>query len=85
MKKILTVALAGVLAASMMFTGCSKKEEAKSEGEIPKTIVVGTNAEFPPFEYVNDDKEIDGFDMAVMKEIGKRLDCKVKIKNMEFK
>ena len=29
MKKFLTVALAGVLAASMLFTGCSKKEESK--------------------------------------------------------
>lgn len=85
MKKFLTVALAGVLAASMLFTGCSKKEEAKSDGEIPKTIVVGTNAEFPPFEYVNDKKEIDGFDMAVMKEVGKRIGSDVKIKNMEFK
>ena len=30
MKKFLTVALAGVLAASMLFTGCSKKEESLS-------------------------------------------------------
>ena len=29
MKKFLTIALAGVLAASMLFTGCSKKEESK--------------------------------------------------------
>ena len=29
MKKFLTVALAGVLAASMLFTGCSKKEESR--------------------------------------------------------
>ena len=36
MKKFLTVALAGVLAASMLFTGCSKKEESKY------TLVVNT-------------------------------------------
>lgn len=29
MKKFLTVALAGVLAASMLFTGCSKKKKVK--------------------------------------------------------
>ena len=46
MKKFLTVALAGVLAASMLFTGCSKKEESK----VPDKLIVGTNAEFPPFE-----------------------------------
>lgn len=43
MKKFLTVALAGVLAASMLFTGCSKKEESK----VPDKLIVGTNAEFP--------------------------------------
>ena len=43
MKKFLTVALAGVLAASMLFTGCSKKEEARFQTK----LIVGTNAEFP--------------------------------------
>lgn len=84
MRKFLTVALAGVLAASMLFTGCGKKETADG-GEIPDTIVVGTNAEFPPFEYVNDDGDVDGFDMAVMKEVGEKIGSKVEIKNMEFK
>lgn len=81
MKKFITVALAGVLAATMLFAGCSKKEEAT----IPEKIIVGTNAEFPPFEYVDDNKKIDGFDIAMMKEIAKRMDVKIEIKNMEFK
>ena len=84
MKKFLTVALAGVLTASMLFTGCSSNETADG-GEIPDTIVVGTNAEFPPFEFVNDDGDVDGFDMAVMKEVGKKIGSDVEIKNMEFK
>ena len=81
MKKFLTVALAGVLAASMLFTGCSKKEESK----VPDKLIVGTNAEFPPFEYMNDKKQPEGFDIAMIKEIGKRMGKKVEIKNMEFK
>ena len=81
MKKFLTVALAGVLAASMLFTGCSKKAESK----VPDKLIVGTNAEFPPFEYMNDKKQPDGFDIAMIKEIGKRMGKKVEIKNMEFK
>ena len=81
MKKFLTVALAGVLAASMLFTGCSKKEESK----VPDKLIVGTNAEFPPFEYMNDKKQPEGFDIAMIKEIGKRMDKKVEIQNMEFK
>lgn len=82
MKKFLVATLAGVLAASMLFTGCNKKEESAG---IPEKIIVGTNAEFPPFEYVNDDGDVDGFDMAVMKEIGKKIGSEVEIKNMEFK
>ena len=81
MKKFLTVALAGVLAASMLFTGCSKKAESK----VPDKLIVGTNAEYPPFEYMNDKKQPDGFDIAMIKEIGKRMGKKVEIKNMEFK
>lgn len=65
----------------MLFTGCSKKAESK----VPDKLIVGTNAEFPPFEYMNDQKKPDGFDMAMIKEIGKRMDKKVEIKNMEFK
>ena len=65
----------------MLFTGCSKKEESK----VPDKLIVGTNAEFPPFEYMNDKKQPDGFDIAMIKEIGKRMDKKVEIQNMEFK
>ena len=85
MRKFLTAALTGALAATMLFAGCGKKEEASDGGKIPETIVVGTNAEFPPFEFVNDDGDVDGFDMAVMKEVGKRIGSDVEIKNMEFK
>ena len=38
MKKFLTVALAGVLAASMLFTGCSKKEESKEIIELIRIV-----------------------------------------------
>ncbi len=45
---------------------------------------VGTNAEFPPFEYVGDDGEPDGFDMALIKAIGEKMGTEVEIENMEF-
>lgn len=47
-------------------------------------LTVGTNAEFPPFEYVGDDGEPDGFDMALIRAIGEKLGVEVKIENMEF-
>lgn len=45
---------------------------------------VGTNAEFPPFEFVGDDGEPDGFDMALIKAIGEKLGVEVAVENMEF-
>lgn len=47
-------------------------------------LTVGTNAEFPPFEYVGDDGQPDGFDIALIKAIGDKLGVKVDVQNMEF-
>ena len=44
---------------------------AASNGEA-QTLVVGTNAEFPPFEYLGDDGEPEGFDIALIKAIGEK-------------
>ena len=47
-------------------------------------LTVGTNAEFPPFEYVDDNGEPDGFDIALIKAIGEKLGVTVEVENMEF-
>ncbi len=47
-------------------------------------LTVGTNAEFPPFEYVGDDGQPDGFDVALIKAIGDKMGVTVEIQNMEF-
>lgn len=47
-------------------------------------LTVGTNAEFPPFEYVGDDGEPDGFDIALIEAIGDKLGVEVEVENMEF-
>ena len=59
-------------------------EAATSEALADGVLTVGTNAEFPPFEYVGDDGEPDGFDMALVKAIGEKLGVEVQIENMEF-
>lgn len=75
-KKIIAMMLAVALFACCFMTGCKKNDNV---------LVVGTNAEFPPFEYLNDKAEVDGFDIALMKAIGENLGMEVKIENMEFK
>lgn len=59
-------------------------DAAASEALADGVLTVGTNAEFPPFEYVGDDGEPDGFDMALAKAIGEKLGVTVEIENMEF-
>lgn len=57
---------------------------AGSEALADGILTVGTNAEFPPFEYVDDNGEPDGFDVALIKAIGEKLGVSVEVENMEF-
>lgn len=59
-------------------------ETAASEALADGVLTVGTNAEFPPFEYVDDNGEPDGFDIALIKAIGEKLGVEVEVENMEF-
>lgn len=65
-------------------TGNTPEGTTTASSSLPDKIIVGTNAEFPPFEFMNDSNEIDGFDVAVIKEVGKRIGCEVEMNNMEF-
>ena len=46
-------------------------------------LIVGTNAEFPPFSYI-ENKAIVGFDIDVAKEVAQRLGKTIQIKDMPF-
>ena len=64
----------------LVFTACGQEKKAANS-----VIHVGTNAEFPPFEYIDENGEIAGFDVAVMKAIGEEMGYDVEFTNMEFK
>lgn len=83
MMKILSMAVATALMA-VTFTACG--DSSSSAGQ-KGTIKFGTNAEFPPFEYVVANGvigEFDGIDMAIAKQIGDDNNKDAKIENMEF-
>lgn len=85
MKKILALALAGTMVLS--FAACGSKDETAKDSGSKETITFGTNAEFPPFEYVTSSGtigEFDGIDMAIAKQIGEDMGKEAKINNMEF-
>lgn len=46
-------------------------------------LIVGTNAEFPPFTFIQNQK-IAGFDIDVVKEVAKRFNKEIQFKDMPF-
>ena len=47
-------------------------------------LVVGTSADYPPFEFYSSNYELDGFDVALMQELGKRLGVQVVFNDFAF-
>lgn len=47
------------------------------------TLIVGTNAEFPPYSYIDQGK-IVGFDIDIAKEVAHRLDKEITLKDLPF-
>jgi polar amino acid transport system substrate-binding protein len=47
-------------------------------------MVVGTSADYPPFEYMTEDHQIDGFDVALMNAIGQGLGIPIEWHNLAF-
>ncbi len=74
--KILTLVLS-VLLLTACFTGCQPKEEEKN------VLKVATNAEFPPFESLENGEYV-GFDVELIQLIAEKLEMTVEFSNMEF-
>ncbi len=49
-----------------------------------KKIVVGTAADYPPFEYYKPDLKLDGFDIVLMQKIGEKLGLPVEFNDFAF-
>lgn len=68
-KKIAAIAAAAVMALSLAACGESTPSGTASK----QTLIVGFDAEFPPFGFVGADGSYDGFDLAMAKELCSRL------------
>jgi len=75
MKKILCLVLAMLMVVTCL-AGCgAKKDDTK--------LVMATNAEFPPYEYMEDGKVV-GIDAEIAAEIAKKLGKELVIENVDF-
>ena len=72
--------------AAFLVAACSSGEPANELDAIKDAgkVVMGTSADYPPFESYNDAGEMVGFDVDLMYEIGKRMGVDVKIQDMPF-
>ena len=79
MKKLLSLLLVCAMAL-VVLSGCAKDlEDIQEEG----VLVMGTNAEFEPFEYLEGGKVV-GFDPDVAAEIAKDMGVELEINDMDF-
>ena len=74
-KKIAALLMAAVLLMAAM-TGCSGSGDKG-------TLKVATNAEFDPWEYL-ENGEFVGADMDIIRAVADKMGMKVEIQNMEF-
>jgi len=81
-KQIFIVILIMLIASSFYIWRSVKKKGDKAV--LPETVIVGTNAEYPPFTFIKNN-QIAGFDIDVAKEAFKRINKKIIIKDMSFK
>ena len=61
----------------------SRKPAAPSVEQPIDTLIIGTNAEYPPFSVIEND-QIVGFDIDVVQQVATRLNKKFIFKNMSF-
>ena len=72
MKKLLALVL--VLAFALSLAACGNTKELR----------IATNAEFEPWEYLDADKKIVGFDIDLMNAVAEKIGAKIKFEDMPF-
>lgn len=76
MIKKIAVGMIALSIAALTLVGCGSKTNEN-------VIIMGTNAEFMPFEY-REGKEVVGFDVDIANKIAEKLGKELKIKDMKF-
>ena len=74
-KFVIYILVAGILIFSIELSGCIEDSENK--------IIVGTSADYPPFEYVENGK-IVGFDIELITSLLEALDYTVEVQDIGF-
>lgn len=88
MKKLFLFIMLSVLIGGLL-SACGTAEQsgqASETSEEKKVLIMGTSADYPPFEYVDTAKgeEIIGFDIDLANALAEKLGYEIQIKDIDF-
>ena len=86
MKKLIAAALVGTMVLTMAGCGSKTAETTGSEASSDAaggTLVMATNAEFPPYEYYEGENVV-GIDADIAAAVADKLGMELKIEDMAF-
>ena len=81
MKKLLSLILVAAMALCLL-AGCGGKSDKLSTANAG-TLTMATNAQFPPYEFYEGDKNV-GIDAEIAEAVANKLGLKLQIEDMEF-
>ena len=79
MKKLLVLALAALMAISMVACGANT-----DVNDVKEVLTMGTNAAFPPYEFVDENNNVVGIDAEIAAAVAEKLGMELEIKDMAF-
>ena len=82
-KKVMTLAAASIAAVTLLAVCGGSTEQSAGGAKGDKTLIVGTEPTFPPFEFTENDKDV-GFDIDLAQAICDKLGYKMEVKNLGF-
>lgn len=86
MKKFISILMATLLMFSL--AACSSTPEGEAAAEAKTKLVLGTSADYPPFEFIvlneNGEKEYAGIDISFSKKLAEDAGLELEIVNMSF-
>jgi len=84
MKKYLLLAVALILVGAMLVGCVAESTSVLDKIQKAKKVSVGTSADYPPYEYLDDAGNKTGFDIELMEEIAKRMGVELEWVDMPF-
>lgn len=73
-----------LMALALVFVCAACGTANTSSDANSKKLVMGTNASFPPYEFVDDNNKIVGIDAEIAAAVAEKLGYELEIKDMEF-